>query len=88
MLVELASIVHLPQAIDCGGDLTEVLLDKNVFISVPKLEWVLFCYKTTGTWVRYGIWSFTSLQIPYTQSSTLPILSHSFYGDAALQPEL
>jgi len=50
MLVEPASIVHLLQAIDCGGDLTEVsatLLDKNIYLC-GQTEWVLFVIRQQG----------------------------------------
>ena len=57
--VHVLSILRLPQATDCGGGLVNALGSQllcrikclSVLFLWPNLHG-LFCYKTTGTWVR------------------------------------
>ena len=59
--VHILSILCHPQAIDCGGGLVNALWSwlpcriKCVSLFLwPNLTG-LFCYKTTGTWVRWNL---------------------------------
>ena len=59
--IHVLSILHLPQAIDCGGGLVNALgswlpcRGKNVCLYFYGQTWMgSFCYKTTGTWVRWN----------------------------------
>jgi len=56
--------LRLPQAIDCGGGLVNVLGSwlpcwVKIFVYLifygPNQKWVLFVIKTTGTWVRWNL---------------------------------
>ena len=58
--VHVLSILHLPQAIDCGGGLVNAL-GSQLPCRIKCLSlflWLnltgLFCYKTTSTWVRWN----------------------------------
>ena len=71
--IHVLSILHLPQAIDCGGGLVNALgsqlpcRGKNVCLYFYGQTWMgSFCYKTTGTWVR---WNSASGVISFSQNS-------------------